>query len=51
MIYDKGQGRYVGVTGQYNVRIWQGDEENLDKLKKHKVFMTYYAFLSSNGFS
>lgn len=40
IVFDKEQGKYVAVFNQSYLRIWTGNEEFLDKLKKIKVTST-----------
>lgn len=44
--YDESSKRYVAVFSEKYIRVWRKDEEDLDKVKKHKFTSPFHAVLS-----
>ncbi|XP_060519983.1 nucleolar protein 11 [Cylas formicarius] len=49
VIYDKNQDKYVAVFNETFVKIWNDEDEALDKLKKYKFNKRIYSIFSHNG--
>ncbi|KAL1502408.1 hypothetical protein ABEB36_007554 [Hypothenemus hampei] len=47
--YDKKLGKYVAVFNQTFIRIWQDEEESLDKVKKYKFNQPINKIITHNG--